>query len=303
MIAQPDRGRLAWPLRLALLVLGAGGGRALACATCGCGDPTLTVMGAEQPFRNRVRLALQEHVGGHAQGPPEWREHNVILRSALAVSYSPASLLTFGALVPMVALWSRGPGRARRHALGLGDAEFLARAVLYRDRRFAPRHLLGILGGIKTPTGPRLDDGAGYPTDDDQPGSGSWDPFAGASYSYFGDALALFASASYRYTTVGWHGYRRGPLLGATLMAQVQPRRFLALAGSLDLRFSEADVDGDGARVADTGGTVLSVGPSVLLSPRPDWLLRLSVQVPIAQFLNGSQKEDPSVILSLVRDI
>jgi len=33
---------------------------ARACAVCNCGDPTLTAVGVEQPYRNRVRAGLEE---------------------------------------------------------------------------------------------------------------------------------------------------------------------------------------------------------------------------------------------------
>ena len=40
------------------------GARAEACAACGCGDQTLTATGIEKPYKNRVRLALEER-GDH----------------------------------------------------------------------------------------------------------------------------------------------------------------------------------------------------------------------------------------------
>lgn len=44
---------------VALLVSLLWPGDALACAACGCGDPTLTTMGAEKPYAGRMRLALE----------------------------------------------------------------------------------------------------------------------------------------------------------------------------------------------------------------------------------------------------
>jgi hypothetical protein len=47
---------------------------AMACASCGCGDPTLTGAGTEQPFRNRIRvsaaaLATVNHLHGRHLEP------------------------------------------------------------------------------------------------------------------------------------------------------------------------------------------------------------------------------------------
>ena len=36
---------------------------ARACATCNCGDPTLTATGVEKPYKNRVRYEAFKHLG------------------------------------------------------------------------------------------------------------------------------------------------------------------------------------------------------------------------------------------------
>jgi hypothetical protein len=43
----------------ALVVAALSARDAWACAMCGCGDPTLTTMGAEQPFAGRLRLSSE----------------------------------------------------------------------------------------------------------------------------------------------------------------------------------------------------------------------------------------------------
>jgi hypothetical protein len=99
---------------------------AQACASCGCGDPTLTAMGQEKPFKNRVRLSLEERVGAHSAGLPA--EQSVVSRTALTVSWSPLRFLTLGALVPLVAVRSEASYEPARSVVGLGDAELLVRA-------------------------------------------------------------------------------------------------------------------------------------------------------------------------------
>ena len=45
--------------------------RASACATCGCGDPTLTLMGAGQPFSGRLRLGAELRYRWDELGGPD----------------------------------------------------------------------------------------------------------------------------------------------------------------------------------------------------------------------------------------
>src|SRR5262245_42147523 len=103
---------------------------ARACAACGCGDPTLTAMGVEKPFKNRVRLSLEERFGGHTVGDPSWQESSWTLRSALAASWSPIVRLTVAAMLPLVTSWIESPGRPRDHFTGLGDGEISARGLV-----------------------------------------------------------------------------------------------------------------------------------------------------------------------------
>ncbi|MFP2933934.1 hypothetical protein ACLESO_54180, partial [Pyxidicoccus sp. 3LG] len=72
------RPTLVAPLLLATVLVLAPGPRAWACATCACGDPTLTSMGAEQPFSGRLRLSSTLRAWGHTVG----REGEDALRCA-----------------------------------------------------------------------------------------------------------------------------------------------------------------------------------------------------------------------------
>jgi hypothetical protein len=277
---------------------------AAACASCGCGDPTLTAVGLEKPYKNRVRLALEERYGSLSVGDGTYGQRVWFLRSVLGVSWMPMKRLTLSALVPWVTAWLKPVGRARQEMNGLGDAELAARVLLFEERGFSPHHLLWGSAGLKMPTGYRTYDDSGYPfPDDDQPGSGSWDPFVGMSYGYFsGNLISFFISASYRYTTPGWHGYRRGSALGASAGLQVQPWGWGALVLGLDNAWVQADTLPNGVAAPSTGGEVLYVAPSLLLSPRQDLLVRVVVDVPAATALYGSQSVGTQVMLSVAYD-
>lgn len=275
---------------------------AAACASCGCGDPTLTAMGQEKPFKNRVRLALEQRLGAHAAGRPT--EQSLVSRTTVAASWSPLAWLTLGTSAPLVVVRSDTAQRPARETVGFGDVELLGRALVFRDRRFSPRHTVGLLLGLKTPTGPRVNDSSGYPAPDDvQPGSGSWDAVFGASYAYFGGIGSAFISASYRHTTTGYQGYRRGSVLGASAAVQVALSRWSALVLGADFTHTQPSQLVSGIRAPDTGGLLLAAAPGLLFALHQDLLLRFSLQVPVVQSWRGQQTETATGILSLVLDI
>ena len=282
---------------------------------CDCGDPTITAVGVEKPKKNRVRLALDERFGEHTMGTGIAQSQSWTLRSSLLVSYSPLDRLTLAASVPLVSEWvsmPAMPAAGRQNITGLGDAELSARGVVWRNRRYSPSHLVSLVGGMKFPTAPRITDGAGYPyAEDDQPGSGSFDPFAGVAYGWFGDKFATFASASYRLTTDGRHGYRRGMSVGGSAGVQYQPHAKVAVGLAADVRWAAADtmpnVDAMQvpmrADVPDTGGAMLALTPSVTVAPVERWQLRLAMQVHMGEWLYGAQSESHALLLSTVVDI
>ncbi len=276
--------------------------RTRACASCGCGDPTLTALFMEKPFRNRIRLALEERLGAHSAGI--FFEKSLVSRTTFSASWSPTAFLTLAAQVPMVLVRSDADKRETRHIIGLGDVDWWVRLLAYRDRRFSPRHILALLAGLKTPTGPRINDSTGYPAEDDlQPGSGSWDPEFGAGYSYFGSLLSIFVTANYRYTTSGYRGYRRGSVLGASLAVQFAINSRTALVLGTDIGYTLASQLATGALAPDTGGFLLSAAPGLLIALRTNFLLRLGLQVPVLEHWRGLQHETSTGIVTFILDV
>ncbi len=279
-------------------------GEVRACAVCNCGDPTLTAVGVEQPYRNRVRVGIEARYGSHEQGDGPDGESLDLVRSALFAAWTPHYRVTIGLVVPWMTTWMT---TAQGHALinGLGDMELSGRALIARDRSFAAHHLLWAAAGLKMPTAPRLKDDAGFPyPDDDQPGSGSWDPFFGVTYAWYSGGLwSAYTSGSYRYTTEGWHGYRRGMQAGWNAAVQAQPWEWGGFQLFLDGNWQAPDRLPSGAAMPNTGGTVLRIGPALIASPRPDLMVRLAATVPVVQAYIGQQHDGPQVLLSLVWDV
>ena len=300
--------RLGVLLGLAVLAGALIPGRVLACSTCSLGDTTLTAVGVvDKPYRNRLRLSLEERLAGHREGEGVSFLQTRTLRSTLGLAWSPTDRLTLNAMLPVISQWVDSAGRPRQQYTGLGDLEVLVRGVVWRDRRFAARHILSLVGGVKTPTGPRLYDRQGYPyAEDEQPGSGSWDPIVGLSYGWYGPPLAVFGSASYRYTTPGRRGYRRGESLGTTVTVQYQPHRRVALSLGAEVSWIAPDQLRAGSTTIDranSGGMAVTLTPALTVSPARRWLIRLAGQLHAFDRWNGVQQEDHTVILSTVVDL
>ncbi|HEX8953009.1 MAG TPA: hypothetical protein VF945_14235 [Polyangia bacterium] len=281
------------------------GRAARACAVCNCGDPTLTAVGVEQPYRNRVRAGVEERYGSHTQGDGANGESLELVRSALYGAWTPHARITIGLVVPWMTTWLT-PSVGRSSLInGLGDMELSGRVLVARDKSFGAHHLLWATAGLKLPTAPRLKDDAGFPyADDDQPGSGSWDPFFGATYAWYSGALwSAYTSGSYRYTTDGWHGYRRGMQVGWNAAVQAQPWSWGGFQLFLDGNWQAQDRLPTGAGMPNTGGTVLRLGPAFVFSPRMDLMVRVAASVPALQAYVGQQHDGPQVLLSLAWDI
>ncbi|HZS38343.1 MAG TPA: hypothetical protein VFF06_16015 [Polyangia bacterium] len=275
-----------------------------ACAACACGDSTLTTVGVEKPYRNRIRFGLEERLATLSTGDGVMNEQSTVLRSSLSAAWSPHARLQLMAMLPWFDSWIHSATGGAQQLNGLGDLEGAARVLLFRERRFAPQHLLWATAGVKMPTGPRLRDGAGYPyADDDQPGSGSWDPFGGVSYGWFGGLTSIFAATNYRYTTTGPRGHRFGSTLTSSATLQLQPYPWGALQLGADVRWSQADSLPNGVDAPNTGGTVLYASPALLASPWMNVLIRIGAQIPAVQRLNGVQSEGAKVMLSLAYDL
>ena len=182
--------RFALAATLLALALGLALGtpaHARACATCGSGDPTLTVMGEGQPFEGRLRLSASlqyrwDRVSATAIDDVLLHEG----RLDLGVSFAPTDRLTLSATLPVVFRDVRWQSLAHLQTIGLGDAEVRARLVLLRDRAVAPSHLLGPTVGLKLPTSIDQVNAAGQRAPvDAQTGTGTFDPLLGVFYGHF----------------------------------------------------------------------------------------------------------------------
>jgi hypothetical protein len=297
-----------WTLRLALAVVVLACAlwpeRASACASCACGDPTLTSMGTEQPFAGRLRLATQMRAWGLTAG--EARVDGIALnelRLDVSAAYAPVPWLFLSATLPLQARSVRTVSLARESGWGVGDMEVGAKLFVFRDRDFAPRHLVGLLVGSRLPTSITQTDGGGRPLSlDAQLGTGSWDPFLGLSYTTFRGAWSFVASATGYLPTRGREDFRAGASVRTTLATQFQPTPRWALRLAVDGR-AEAESNQAGVRDEEGAGTIAYLSPDVLFSPSMDVVVQLGVRVPVFNRLRGNVQQQPILQAALAYDL
>lgn len=290
---------------LALVVSAVAPARAHACATCTCGDPTLTTMGLQQPFAGRVRLSVelryrQDAVGQVGLDRTELSER----RASVAVAVAPWDWAMFSLVLPVMHRSVTDVSGADDTVFGLGDVELKARAIVFRDRSFAPQHLLGVLAGLRLPTAPLLQNSAGNYLDPElQAGTGSFDPSLGLSYAFFADPWSIYVSEQVVLPTGGRGDWRMGAsLLGShAVQYQFDPMWGVRLGANIRLddrakRYSPNRVE------PDTGGFVAYAAPALIVSPLTDLVLNLEVNVPVINALVGHHDEGFAVSLGVAFD-
>ncbi len=268
-----------------------------ACATCGCGDMTLTVMGSEKPYAGRLRAALELRHRSDVIGTEGFNEQRLSeQRLDAQLIWAPLERLILMADVPALYRDVRYVNLASRTTTALGEIELRAKAFVYQNDPFVPSHLLAVIGTLKLPNA-QLQRGANdelLPIEL-QPGTGSWDPGAGLAYGFFADPWSFYASVIGVYATRGDQGYRGSRSLRTTTALQYQLIPSLALRGGVDTRTDSTAIEA-GSVAADTGGFIGFVTAEALFSPVPDTLVYVAVRVPVVNALEG--RHDEGVYLS-----
>ncbi len=267
---------------------------ALACAVCSCGDPTLTAMGAEKPFQNRLRASLEARHRTDTVGIARLNEMSLSeQRLDARLAWAPTDRIFLLASLPLLRREIEYVNLARHTATGVGDLELHARFFVLQDREFAPRHLVSLLAGMRFPTSP-LQRGTGgdlLPLEL-QSGAGSFDPAVGLAYAFFDFPWSVYASGNFTLPTEGIEGIRASRSLGLTSALQYQLRPSLGLRGGFDARIEDKTVEG-GERSPDSGGWIAFGTAELLYSPLTDVMLYGSARLPVFNALDGRHVEGP----------
>jgi hypothetical protein len=281
---------LALPLLIALAPAAA-----LGCSMCQCGDPAYRIAGdaffASRPWR--VSLDVDRYGKDQpAEADPALRERESETRVTVAAAWMPRPWLRVVGRLPLTSRVITA-GDERQSLAGLADPDVTAHLRLAGDTR----RWLAFMAGVRAPWGQNTRVVDGVRADEHlQPGTGATAGIAGlAASADLGAGRHVYASVSGRTADTNASGYRYGDVLLGTLAAQrdLGPRA----AGVIELDARTARVDRqDGADVENSGGTVAYVTPRIQFSLGGPAVLKLGVQVPLAQDLIGDQHEHTNLL-------
>ena len=277
---------------------------AAACGTCSVGDPTLTIVGFEQPKGNRVRTSATLRHRNDSIG-----ESDVDLltlseqRMELAGAYSPTDRISISLMMPVVHRLITEVNLAEANIWAPGDLDLRLRGVVWRDRKFAPQHLVSLIGGLEFPTSSIEYGENGVPLPlEFQAGTGSWDPIVGATYTMFHDPWSLYVSSIAIFPTTGIADTKASNSFRQTVLGQIQPWRFLAFQVGAEFR-----IDGpgyiSGIRDPNTGGHITYGTLGIVGLPQDKFMIHATAALPIVQRLDGTHREGFAFTAGLVYEI
>ncbi len=260
--------------------------QAAACTACACGDPTLVVVGAEQPFRGRLRFSLTGR-GRTLRAIGQSVDEHVLTPS---VAYSPSEDLVLTLSVPFMHAQMNYANLAQTNAFGPSDAEMWGRLVVFRDDPVRLNHMVTAAVGAVLPTA------ADVRTDDPDLSVGQRALGAAFSlaYTYFADPFSVFVSAS-AVVPIASLQEPATFMFRQTAALQWQPITAFAVRMGAGFRY-ETPRHGDNSAAA---GVLLM--PDIVISPLMDVLIVLGVRIPVWQ--TGTWQEDVGGEVSLIWDL
>ncbi len=262
-------------------------------------------MGTEKPFVGRLRISSELRLRQENYGRPELGAERRLSdqRLVTGVAYAMRPWLFLSASVPVVRRTLQYPNLAQDEVMHMGDADATAKFFLWQDRAFRPKHLAGATVGLTAPTAVRQRHPDGNWMDIDvQPGFGAWVPSAGLWYSHFRFPWSLHVSSTVHVPTPGWSGLHAGVSWLNTVSAQYQPTTWLGAGLSADARTGQRDTY-SGVVDPNSGGTIVYLSPSVLISPWTDVIVHATVRVPVVDALFGVHDEGTIFVGGLTFDL
>lgn len=274
-----------------------------ACATCLCGDPTITTMGTEKPFAGRMRAGIDYLSRGETVAQPGISE---LVTKEERVTYNFSYALNedwmFAASLPMVTKSVKRFDTSNAQGSGIGDLDLSARWFVGKDERFPARYLWGVQFGLRAPTSSEQKSGDTVVDIDAQPGVGATIPSVGMWYGRYAMPWFFYTSASVqRAITEGYQGYQAGDVALVTAMAQYALKYKVATQLSIDSRFKQQDKYA-GVPDQDSGGVLVMATPGLAWTPFEDFVFNMSYQIPIIENPNGRQEEDATLRIGIAYD-
>ena len=200
---------------------------------------------------------------------------------------------------------TEGDERRARSARGLGDISLFGRYTAFKQDWRGRTFRIAPFAGVEAPTGDdELSDSFGRLPKSVQPGSGSWDPFAGIVATYQTLDFQIDAQVSYKANTKA-NDFEFGDIarLDASLQYRLWPQSlssvipgFLYGVFEANLIYQDTNTSG-GVSDINSNGTRLFLVPGLQYVTRR-WIVEAAVQLPVLQDLNGTALENRYVFRS-----
>ncbi len=255
------------------------------------------------PVAKGAVVFREQAVVNQSGNDPSWAQRDRTVWSSVSVlGYGLNSDLALFGVIPYVnkriELTKNGARRARS-AHGVGDISLFGRYTAYKRNFRGGSFRVAPFVGVKLPTGAnREKDSFGLLPAVVQPGSGSWDPFAGVVLTYQTLAYQFDAQASYKANTRA-DNFEFGDVarLDTSFQYRIWPRKLEGGVPGFVYAIMEANLihqdknQNGGISDPDTNGTRLFLVPGLQYVTK-DWIAEAAVQLPVVQDLNGTALEN-----------
>jgi hypothetical protein len=289
--------RTLWASALALACLPS---FAAACSVCGCGDP-LESVSSGLPLAGRLKLGLGwESLSTHATAEdPDRRETLDQLIYQAELAWDPFDQLSLLARLPYNEKHQAASGGASDPessvTAGIGDLVLGARWAFLTDRSPAQRSAswLALSLGSAVNTGANTLGSSGVRLDEHaQPGTGAAAPFAGLQLGAERGDWTFSSHVDGQWRATNASGYHYGDALRGGLGLRYHASDLHTVGFALEGRYADFDRNfAAGALVENSGGTLLSLVPSLGLQLGTGAGLSFQAQLPLFQSLFGDQTQ------------
>lgn len=269
-----------------------------ACSMCQCGDPSYRLIGEEFFTATPWRMGFDVDHGGKDTAGEEagTRETELETRLTASGAWTPRAGLRLVGRLPFVQRRIESSDGVST-LFGISDPELFVHTQITPARS---RHWAALMLGVRAPWGQNDRTVDGVRADEHlQPGTGAASLWAGASGSLrLGTREHAYGSLLARWNGTNNYGYHYGNAMFLNLAYQrdLAPR----LAGVLELNARDARFDRvDGVQQDNTGGSVLYLTPRIQWQMNETLVLRLGVQLPVAQRMIGDQTERANLITGI----
>jgi hypothetical protein len=274
----------------------------LACSTCMVGDPTQSLMGAEKPFENRLRVSVDfmdrsEELGVAGVNKKVIDERRITTN----IAWAPSRRWMLGLSIPYVNRHLESFNLSDQEITSLGDVSLSIKSFMQEKESFQT-HMYGLMGGIKFGTAREQSDVNGVVYDFDvQTGQGADVINAGGWYAHFRYPWMFYTSATYHVAGKGYQQFQAGDAMVFNANAQWAQSPKLSWYVGAEGRYSERDRFA-GVEDADSGGTIVFVTPGLIYTLRDDLLLNAVIKLPAIDKLNGEHEETTIFSIGLTYD-